>query len=363
MLTMRLLPLILLLLNVRPGVAQSKAEIKHPVVDSITRELIGKRTPALAVLVVRNGQVLHRSADGYTTVDNGTAADTRTPFYIASVAKMFTAAAVLILAEDGGIDLDTPIRRYLPESRIYLRDVTVGQLLTHTSGLVDHYKVGGSERTYSNTDVLDILRADSLRFEPGTRAAYSNSGYVLLALLVERVTGKPFAAFLRERLFEPLGMRDAVVVTRSTDRPHRRALGHRSASDGFSPYDYNSTTTGAGGIYASLSDLEQWFSALRDGQVLSQRSLALMSRPPVLTSGKLTPYGMGWLAEFAARGPLANRWYVLAMGSLRGHRAWFQWYQEGDLLVAWLANAADGTIVEAFQTLPALLLSPDADGQ
>lgn len=216
--------------------------------------------------------------------------------------------------------------------------------------------------TYSNDEVLAILREqEGLLFEPGSRASYSNSGYVLLSLLVEEVAGLPFAEFLEHRFFAPLGMDDAFVVLDPAARPAERAIGHHRVDGGFETDDYRSTT-GAGGVYASRSDLERWYEGLTEGRVFSDSMLQLASRPPELPEGRLTPYGMGWLAEFAARDPLADRWYVFAMGSLQGHRSVFHWYQpdgwSDELLIVWLANADSGAPLDALRPLRERLLAP-----
>lgn len=339
-------------------VVQALDEILDPAVDAVVAPLVGEEVPGLAVLVVHDGRVLHRAGYGVTSPGGeGMPVDLHTPFYIASTGKMFTAAAVLALVDEGRLGLDEPIGSYLPAVPSYARDVTAGQLLTHTSGFVDYYDIGGEDRTYSNAEVFDILHAaDGLRFEPGTRAAYSNSGYVLLSLLVEEVSGLSLAEFLDRRFFGPLGMADAFVATDPARRPDDRAIGHHRAADGFEPLDYESTTTGPGGVYASLADLEAWYRGMREGRVLSDSTLRMARRPPELPEGRLTPYGMGWLAEFAARGPLADRWYVFAMGSLRGHRAAFKWYEEDDLLVVWLANSDSGAVIDAFHPVAAEVL-------
>ena len=332
-------------------------EVRHPAIDSLARSLVDEHVPGLALLVVKDGRAIHRAAYGLASIEGQRPVTLHTPFYIASTAKMLTAAAVLALADEGRLSLEDPIGRWLDVVPGYAADVTVAQLLSHTSGLVDHYDIGGEERAYSNEDVLRILReAAALRFEPGTRAAYSNSGYVLLALLVERATGRPFGGVLEERFFEPLGMTDAFLAAGGAERPAHRAFGYRAADGSFEPYDYASSTSGAGGVYASLSDLEAWYRALEAGRVLSPATLRMASRPPELPGGRLTPYGMGWLAEFAARGPLKDRWYVLAYGSLRGFRSVFQWYQQDDLLMVWLANGDGEAVLDTLHVVPELVL-------
>lgn len=332
-------------------------EVRDPVVDSLAASVVGEEVPGLAVLVVHEGRVVHRAAYGVRSLASGEPMTVHTPFYIASTAKMFTAAAVLALIEDGRLGLEDPIGRYVPTVPEYARNLTIRQILTHTSGLPDHYDIAGEERTYSNDDVLEILRqAGGLLFEPGSDDSYSNSGYVLLALLIEELEGS-FSRVLENRFFEPLEMGDAVVALDGA-RPAVRAIGHRKVEGGFAEWDYASSTIGAGGVYASLSDLEQWYRALREERVLEAATLRLASRPPALRSGKLTPYGMGWLAEFAGSGPLQDRWYVLAFGSLRGFRAVFQWYQEDDLLLVWLANGDSEAVLGALHGVPEHLLAP-----
>lgn len=348
--------------GVAPAAAQVAARSQEPVInptfDSLARSVVGRGTPGLALLVIHRGETLHRAAYGVTATDaRGVPVDFDTPFYIASTAKMMTAAAVLRLVDEGRVGLDDPVARYVDAVPGYARGITVRQVLDHTSGLIDHYDVGGEGRTYSNPEVLEILEAaGALAFEPGTRASYSNSGYVLLTLLVEAASGRPFEAFLQETFFRPLGMDDAFVVTDPDARPADRAIGYQTTENGFQVDDYGSTTTGAGGVYASLSDLERWARALRRGELVSDSLLALASRPPPLPEGRLTPYGMGWLAEFASRGPLADRWYVFAAGMLQGHRSVFQWYREDDLIMVWLSNGTSPEVFEALRQIPALVL-------
>lgn len=326
--------------------------MRHPLVDSVARSLIASETPGLALLAVRGGQVVHRASYGSTAIEGGQPVGLNTSFYVASVGKMFTAAAILGLVDEGRLGLDDRLGQLLPAAPPYASEVTVRSLLDHTSGVPDHYDIGGEDRTWSNAEVIETLaQADGLRFETGTRASYSNSGYVLLSMLVEEVSGVTFGEFMEERFFGPLGMGSTFVVDETGTTPHERTTGYSQTPDGWAQNDYASTTTGAGGVYSSLADLERWATGLREGRVLSDRALALASRPPELPGGRLTPYGMGWLAEFHAQGPLANRWYVFAFGSLNGFRAAFQWYQDSDDLLIWMINSDSGAAVDAIMGL------------
>ena len=170
-------------------------------------------TPGCAVGVSENGRILLERAYGMADLEHGVPNRPDTIFEAGSISKQFTAAAVLLLAEDGKLSLDDPVRKYIPELPEYAAPITIRQMLHHTSGLRDWGNVawiGGwprGTRIYTHDHVLDILaRQEALNFAPGTRWSYSNSGYNLAAILVSRVAGEPFADFTRKRIFEPLGM-------------------------------------------------------------------------------------------------------------------------------------------------------------
>ena len=332
-------------------------------IEALIRPMVGKATPGLAVLVIDKGNVLHAGAYGVRDVATLEPFTTTTPVYIASLAKMFTALGVLQLVDQGKLTLDATIGSVLPDVAAYARDVTVRQLLNHTAGLIDHYDVGGEDRTYSKVDVLKILDdADSLLFQPGSKSSYSNSAYVLLALVIEKLSGKTYAQFVDQRFLRPAGMRNATVVATARDLPARRARGYARKDNGFALADYDAINApGPGGIYASLEDLYRWSLALRSGRVVSRDAMKTASTATVLTSGRDTEWGMGWLAEFHGRKDvLAGRTYVAAFGSLRGFRALLKWYQQDDLIVVWLANSDSNEVFDALGRIPAMILTGPA---
>lgn len=331
--------------------------------DSLLEPIVGVETAGFALLVVHRGEVVHRRAYGVADLETSAPFRTSTPSYLASVAKMFTAVAIASLVEEGRLDWDDQLGQLLPEAPAYAAEVTIRQMLDHTAGLPDHYDLAGEEWTYSNAEVVEILaEADGLLFEPGTESAYSNSAYTLLARIAERTTGRAFGAFLAERFFEPLGMADAVVADGSSPAPADRARGYDASGQGFQRLDYASTTTGAGGVYASLDDLARWGEALTAGRLLDDATLRLLSTPVVLPDGRPTPWGMGWLAESAGRGPLKGKPYVAAIGDLRGFHAGFQWYPDDDLLLAWVSNSNSPEVFDRVIRIPPRVLAPDAVG-
>ncbi|HEX6062999.1 MAG TPA: serine hydrolase domain-containing protein [Longimicrobiales bacterium] len=332
-----------------------------PRIDALARSVVGSKTPGLAVVVVQRGKVVH--ADAYGDADP--AAKTRftlqTPSYIASVGKMFTAFAILQQIDRGKVAFDTRLGDVLPDAPAYAKGVTIRQLLNHTSGLADHLDIGGDDKTYSYDDVIRILNdADSLLFTPESRSSYSNSAYILLARVLERITGRTFEDYLGAELFKPTGMQTATVVTANNQRPAGRVVGYRLESGALRMNDYQaSSTKGAGGMYASAQDLYRWAVALRRGSLLRAETLKTASTPAVRTNGRPTPWGMGWLAEFhGERDPLKGKTYVAANGQLGGFQASVKWYQEEDLFIIWLANSNSPDVFDAMHRIAALMLLP-----
>ncbi|MCA9763419.1 MAG: beta-lactamase family protein [Gemmatimonadetes bacterium] len=329
-----------------------------PEVTSLGESLAGRATPGLAMVLIRGDSIVHRSGHGLADLSRRTPFTPGTPSYVASVAKMFTALAVLRLVDEGTLALDTTLGAVLPSAPEYAADVTLRQMLTHTSGIVDHYDIGGTERRWTTSDVHALLdEVDSLLFVPGSNNSYSNSAYVLLAEVVARASGQAYAGFLREAFFTPLGMAATTVAETPDARPSARAIGYRDADGGFVPHDYESSTVGAGGIYTSVDDLARFALALRAGRVVSDSLLALAQTAVIRTDGQPTPYGMGWLSE---TGPVEGRGevaYVAAVGSLRGFWALFQWFHEDDAVVIWVSNAEANTTFDALLPLGAMVLA------
>jgi CubicO group peptidase (beta-lactamase class C family) len=335
------------------------SERVDPRIDSIAKSIVGTQTPGLGILVLHRGQIVHARTYGVSDVANQSPFTMQTPTYIASLAKMFTAHAILQQVDRGELKLDARLGSLLPEAPGYAHDVTIRQLLTHTSGLVDHLDLGGDNRRYSYHDVLRILNeADSLLFPPQSRSSYSNSAYVLLAAVLEKVSGSSFERYLENHFFTPLGMKNTVVVTSDTQLPRGRARGYQASTNGFKLNDYEpSSTAGAGGVYASLADLYLWAQALRNGKLLSDSTRVAASTAAVRSNGRLTPWGMGWLAEFhGEKEPLRGRSYVAATGNLRGFSALLKWYPREDLTIVWIANANSSEVFDALHPIAALLL-------
>ncbi|KAF1692705.1 serine hydrolase domain-containing protein [Pseudoxanthomonas koreensis] len=268
-------------------------------IGALMRDYDGQ-VPGASVLVLRDGSPLLSRGYGLADLEAGTAATPATNYRLASVTKQFTAAAILLLAEDDRLSLDDPVRRWLPSLPAAADAVTLRQLLSHTSGLVDYedHIPGGFEGQLYDADVLRILEGqDRTYFAPGSAYRYSNSGYALLALVVGEASGSDFATFLHERIFVPLGMRDTVAHQDGVDEVAHRAYGHSLVDGHWTRTDQSQTSAvlGDGGIYSSIDDLARWDAALYDARLLSDKSRALMFAPATTTSETdVAHYGFGW---------------------------------------------------------------------
>jgi CubicO group peptidase (beta-lactamase class C family) len=255
--------------------------------------------PGASVLVVRDGEPVINKAYGYANLEERTPAAPNTNYRLASVTKQFTAAAVLLLVEDGRVQLAEPVRRWLPELPATLDVVTVRHLLTHTSGVIDYEDVTPASMTAQlhDADVLEMLASQpKTYFAPGAGYRYSNSGYALLALIVERASGKSFATFLAERIFRPLGMTATVAHEDGVSTVAHRAYGYSATEQGWTRTDQSQTSAvlGDGGVYSSIEDLARWDAALYDSRLLSRESLRLAFTPATPTDDPTIEYGFGW---------------------------------------------------------------------
>ncbi len=292
--------------------------------------------PGAAVAVLRDGAPLVSRAYGLANLEAREPATPATNYRLASITKQFTAAATLLLAENGRVSLEDPVRKWLPGLPESADGAVIRNLLTHTSGLPDFEDLipAGRYAQLHDEDVLGLLEAEDRRyFAPGTNYRYSNSGYVLLALIVERASGSTFSRFLRQRIFLPLGMHNTMAYEGGTALPFR-AFGYSAAGHSWVRTDQSvtSATLGDGGIYSSVEDLAKWDAALRTGRLLRPESLQLAFRASTPTDDAAVQYGFGWRIS----GDL--RWHS---GETQGFRNVILHYLESRLSVIVLTNRND----------------------
>ena len=268
-------------------------------IDGLMQRYDG-RVPGAAVLVLKDGQPVFRRGYGLAVVEDGTPVSPATNFRLASVSKQFTAAAILLLAEDGRLSIDDPLKKWLPGLPAVADAMTLRQLLSHTSGLLDYEDLmdPADTRQVHDIDVLHLLQKENRTyFAPGSSYRYSNSGYALLALVVGKASGNDFASFLRQRIFLPLGMTATFAHQDGVDEVPNRAYGYSQIDGHWQRTDQSTTSAvlGDGGIYSSIDDLAKWDAALYDERLLRRASLQQAFSAATATPEPDVPhYGFGW---------------------------------------------------------------------
>jgi CubicO group peptidase (beta-lactamase class C family) len=273
-----------------------------PAVDSIMAGYADPAAPGASVLIVRDGATVLARSYGLADVEARISATPQTNYRLASLTKQFTATAIMLLKEEGTVRYDDAIGTYLPQLPASARGVTIRMLLTHTSGLWAYEDFVPDSQTTQVHDVdvpALIAHADSTYFPPGSAYRYSNTGYALLALIVERVSGKSFATFLHDRIFAPLGMNGTVAYENGISTVPHRAFGYTIDSAGVRRTDQSSTSAvlGDGGIYTSLDDLAKWDAALDAHTLVSADDQGEAWSSAVTTRGTRVGYGFGWFVD------------------------------------------------------------------
>ena len=287
-----------------------------------------------AILVSENDKVIYKNAFGQKSILNNTPLDINTVFNTGSVAKQITGMSIMILRQQGLLRFDDEIRILLPALPEFMNDVTLRHLLTHTSGLPDHYAAGASPAGLTNRDVVQFIDSrDSLEFEPGSKFKYSNSGYVLLALAVEKITGISFPEFVHQNIFEPLEMRHSAIEIDATDGFINLAIGHNTVGD------LNNTTSlcyGPGNLYSNLEDLHRWNQALYSGKLVNEFIFAEGIEPYILSNGESTGYGFGWKT-----GDRKGDRIIQHAGSISGFKAYLYNNLDKKMSLIMLSNHGD----------------------
>jgi CubicO group peptidase (beta-lactamase class C family) len=327
-----------------PGLASAQT-IARPfpegaALDSVDRylraELARQRIPGMSVAILRGDSVLLARGYGFADLEHRVPATDSTMYQSGSLGKPFTAAAIVTLAAEGKLGLDDPIRRYFPVGPAAWGAVTVRHLLTHTSGIPDYTDgLVDYRRDYTEDELVATAARLPLEFAPGTSWSYSNTGYALLGFLVRRVTGRFYGDWLRERVFGPLGMRTARVISESDIVPNR-AAGYELVEGVIRNQQWVSptlNTTADGSLYLSVTDLTSWTIGLNHARMPDSAALAMSWTPVRLRSGATYPYGFGWMLDHQRGSPRTGH-----TGAWQGFRTSLQRYPESDLTVIVLAN-------------------------
>ncbi len=340
----------------------------HPFWDEVSAvvasEMAASLIPGLSVAALQAGKLLFVQSYGLANLELAVKADEQTVYGLASISKTFAATALMLLVAEGRYSLNDSIRVYLPEAPANWGPITLRHLLTHTSGLpfqVRFEQYGLAEKFLYRLDVtqkefLGAAVQTPLAFAPGTQTQYSNTGYFLLGIIIERISGMSYSEWLASRLFQPLSM----TSTRIND-PAALIL-HRAASysledGGLRNAGYTSALWYAApnGLVSSVMDMARWDAALTAGQVLSFSLLQQMWEPTILADGKIAEFGLGWKVEQHTSGKV-----VLHHGGGHGCSSYHARFLDAQVSIILLANRGGAPVWDLGKAIAERFLSSEA---
>ncbi|HLW64055.1 MAG TPA: serine hydrolase [Gemmataceae bacterium] len=308
-----------------------------------------------SIMVARNGEVLFEHGYGLANVEHSVPNTPKTKFRLASVSKQFVATGIMILEHDGKLKVDDKLEKHLPDCPKAWADVTLAQLMSHTSGVPENLRPalfqGKWPLPVGSSHVYDVVKDKPLDFKPGEKWSYSNTGYDLLGLIIEKITGKPYGDFLKERIFDPLGMHDTGIDSRPLvlkDRAYNYGL--QKGEYVIAQYIDISAVYAAGSIYSTVEDLLKWDNALYSDKILPQKSWEKMWAP--VKNG----YGFGWLIT-----QRSGKKVMVHNGGLPGCTTTVEHHPETRLFMSVLCNVEGSPMQRVCTDLSAIALSEPYD--
>jgi CubicO group peptidase (beta-lactamase class C family) len=313
-----------------------------PVYQQWLEEAFPADGPGAAVIVVRDEETLFRSASGMADMELGVTLTPENVFRIGSISKQFTAAGILLLEEEGKLNVSDDINKYLPDYPTQGHTIRIEHLLSHTSGIFNYTSIPGYfdgdaiRKDVTTEELIDVFANLPMNFSPGDQYSYSNSGYVLLGAIIEKVSGKTYAEYIQTAIFDKLGLTNSyhggpqIILN--------RANGYQGEAGHYSNAAYLSMTQphGAGALLSTVDDLAKWSNALFEGELLSQASLKKMITDFELNDGEHAGYGFG-----LAVGERFGEREISHNGGIHGFSTSGIWLPEQKIYVAVLSNNAD----------------------
>ncbi len=299
-------------------------------IDKFLAKTVKENEPGLAILVTKDSRVVYRKGYGLANLENETPVKGDTIFYTASVSKQFTAMAIMMLAEAGKLSYDDPLTKFFPKFPDYAKQITVKHLLYHTSGLPDYIEVFKDKENLTDSvavtkKAIEILaKQKEPDFEAGAKHEYSNSGYLVLAGIVEQASGQDFPTFVKEKIFQALEMKDSFVITTSKDLPEKLARGYKLKNSNYRDVEFGKNSLdlcyGDGGILTNIQDMYKWDQALYTEKLVKADTLKLAFSPGTLDNGEKIDYSDGWGYGFGwAIGDIVGQELITHSGS------WYGW--------------------------------------
>lgn len=311
-----------------------EAEVKIDRV--VNRQMLANKIPGVSLAVLRKGKIVLLKSYGLANVEHRVPVKPETIFQSGSMGKQFTAAAVMLLVQENKLALDDKISKYFPDVPATWKDITVWNLLTHTSGLGDYPTEIDLKRDYTEDEMFASFKKAPLDFEPGSSWNYSNVGYVTLGILIRKITGKYYGDFIQERIFQALEMTTARVISEADIVPNR-AAGYRLVNGELKNQDWVSPSTNStadGSLYFSILDLAKWDAALYTDRLLTQASRDKIWTAARLRDGTTKDYGFGWHL-----GQYHGQRLAFHGGAWQGFKTFIIRFLDSELTIIFLANS------------------------
>jgi len=339
-----------------PANAQNSTDASDSVGNYVRSEMQQQHIPGLSLLVSQGGKIVRAEGFGLANVELQVPVKAETVFQSGSLGKQFTATAVMMLVEEGKVALDDPLTKYFPDAPASWNEVTVRELLSHTAGFTDYPEKFDFRKDWTEDELLKVVEGIPLAYPPGTKWEYSNLGYATLGILIHRVTGEFYGDFLQQRIFQPLGMQTARIISEADIVPNR-AAGYRLVKGELKNQEWVApmvNTTADGSLYFSALDLAKWDAALYGEKLLKRSSFDLMWTPAKLKDGSPNKdgYGFGWFIE-NRRGH-----HVISHdGAWQGFQTTIARYVDDRLTVVVLTNLEEGKPWEIAEHVADMYLS------
>ena len=321
--------------------------------DYIARQLKAYKLPGVALAIVRDGKIVKAAGYGLADRERNVAVTPATVFKIGSVSKQFVATGIMLLANDGRLGLDDPVSKYLQGTPESWTPITIRHLLTHTAGLVRESPAFDPNKNISDADIVGAVYRVPLRFAPGSKYEYSNTGYWALAEIIRVVTGRPWSELITQRIFTPAGMR-VTAPTNATPTLANRAVGY-TGNDNLKIADDWVALRPSGAFLSTVLDLAKWEATLYTDAVINEATRRQMWEPVRLTDGTTAEYGFGWHVDRVAGRRI---WHG---GGLPGFSAQYVRFPNAGVTVILLTNGDDSDSASMANGLAALFYLPKSN--
>lgn len=339
-------------IDAQPVIPDNGPPISAKVDEMINAWMQNRHIPGLALAVIREGKIIKLQSYGQANIETGTPVTEESVFMTASLSKQFIATAVLLLQQEGRLSLDDRAAKYIDSLPVSWNEITIAQLLSHTSGII---RDPSDYHPYTDQPVMEVIRSMydvPLRTKTGEQWLYSNVGYYILAELITRVSGKPWDSFITERIFTPAGMKNT-RTTSVKDIVAHRAAGYHYTTGGILNAENWIAVRPSGAFLSTIRDLAVWDIFLDKSNLLNEQSRRLLWTPTVLNSQKPVLYGLGWYVE-----SFLGRARVHHDGQYPGFRADYERFSDDRLSVIILANLDNGGL-ESLALQTAALYEPN----